>query len=50
MVTVANPVLVTVKLCVALFPTAMLPKAKLVAFGERIPAPGSEGVVFAELV
>jgi hypothetical protein len=50
MVTVPNPVLVTVKLCVALFPTAMLPNAKLVALGERIPVLGSEGVVFAELV
>jgi hypothetical protein len=50
MVAVPNPVLVTVKLCVAVFPTAMLPKVKPVALGERIPTPGSEGDVFAELV
>ena len=49
-VTVPKPVLVTVKLCVAVLPTAMLPKLTLVALGERIPAPGLEGVVFAELV
>jgi hypothetical protein len=49
-VTVPKPVLVTVKLCVAVLPTAMLPKLKLVALGERIPAPGFEGVVFVELV
>ena len=36
-VTVPKPVLVTVKLCVAVFPTAMLPKAKPVALGERKP-------------
>ena len=49
-VTVPNPVLVTVRLCVAVFPTATLPKLTLVALGESIPAPGSEGCVFAELV
>jgi len=49
-VTVPKPVLVTVKLCVAVLPTAMLPKLRLVTLGERIPAPGLEGVVFAELV
>jgi hypothetical protein len=50
MVTVPNPVFVTVKLCVAVLPTAMLPKLTLVALGESMPAPGSEAVVFAELV
>ncbi len=49
-VTVPNPVLVTVKLCVALLPTATLPKLTLVTLGESIPAPGSEDCVFAELV
>ena len=49
-VTAPKPVLVTVKLCVAVFPTAMLPKPTLVTLGERIPAPGLVGVVFVELV
>ena len=49
-VTVPSPVLVTEKLCVAVFPTATLPKLILVALGESMPAPGSEGCVFAELV
>jgi hypothetical protein len=49
-VTVPSPVLVTVKLCVAVFPTAMLPKLTLAALGESTPAPGSEDCVFAELV
>jgi len=50
MVAVPNPVLVTVKLCVAVLPTATLPKLTLVALGESIPAPGSEGCVFVALV
>lgn len=50
MVTVPSPVFVTVKLCVAVLPTAMLPKLTLVTLGESMPAPGSEAVVFAELV
>ena len=41
MVTVPNPVLVTDKLWVAVFPTATLPKLMLVTLGESIPAPGS---------
>jgi hypothetical protein len=49
-VAVPSPVLVTVKLCVTVLPTATLPKLKLVALGERIPAPGSEGLVFVALV
>jgi hypothetical protein len=49
-VTVPSPVLVTDKLCVAALPTATLPKLTLVALGERMPAPESEGCVFAELV
>jgi hypothetical protein len=49
-VTVPNPVLVTVKLCVAVFPAATLPKLTLVTLGESIPVPGSEDCVFAELV
>ncbi len=49
MVTVPNPVLVTVKLWVAVLPTATLLKLRLVALGERIPVPGSWGVVFATL-
>jgi len=49
-VTVPNPVFVTVRLCVAVVPTATLPKLALVTLGERIPAPGSEACVFAELV
>ena len=49
-VTVPKPVLVTVKLCVAVLPTAMLPKLTLATLGERIPAPGLEGDVFPELV
>jgi hypothetical protein len=50
MVTVPNPVLVTVRLCVVEFPTATLPKLTLVELGESTPVPGSEGFVFAELV
>ena len=50
MVTVPNPVLVTLKLCVALFPTATLPKLRLAMLGESTPAPESCGAVFAELV
>lgn len=49
-VTVAVPVLVTVKLCVALLPTATLPKVKLVALAESTPAPGFPGLVFPALV
>jgi hypothetical protein len=51
-VTVPNPVFVTVKLCVAVFPTATLPKLTLVTLGESMPAPapGLEGWVFGELV
>ncbi len=49
-VTVPNPVLVMLKLCVAVFPTATLPKLRLVALGESTPELGSEGDVFAELV
>jgi len=49
-VVVPNPVLVTVKLCVAVFPTATLPKLRLVTLGESMPAPGSEGCVFVALV
>ena len=49
-VTVPNPVFVTVKLCVAVLPTATLPKLTLVTLGESIPAPGSEACVFDELV
>ena len=49
-VTVPNPVLVTVKLCVAVAPTAMLPKLTLVMLGESTPAPGLDDCVFAELV
>ena len=49
-VTVPNPVLVTDKLCVAVLPTATLPKLTLVALGERMPAPEPEGCVFPELV
>ncbi len=49
-VTVPNPVFVTVRLCVAVFPTATLPKLTVVTLGESIPAPGSAGCVFAELV
>ena len=51
-VTVPSPVLVTVKLCVAVFPTATLPKLTLVTLGDSMPAPapGLEGCVFAELV
>jgi hypothetical protein len=50
MVTVAVPVFVTVTLWVVVFPTATLPKLKLVALGERMPAPGSPVVVFPALV
>jgi len=50
MVTVPSPVFVTVKLCVAVLPTAILAKLTLVTLGESIPVPGSEGVVFAALV
>ncbi len=50
MVAVPNPVLVTVKLCVAVFPTATLPKLTLVALGESIPVPESDGWVFVALV
>ena len=50
MVTVPNPVFVTVKLCVELLPTAMLPKVRLVALGESIPVPGFEDCVFVALV
>jgi len=39
MVAVPNPVLVTVKLSVPAFPTAMLPKLTLVALGESTPTP-----------
>src|SRR5208282_2416183 len=39
MLTAAVPVLVMLKLCVALLPTATFPKLKLEALGERIPAP-----------
>ena len=42
-VTVPNPVLVTVKLCVAVVPTATLPKLTLVALGESMPAPAGIG-------
>jgi hypothetical protein len=51
-VTVPRPVLATVRLCVAVVPTATLPKLTLVTLGESIPAPdpGSEGCVFVELV
>jgi hypothetical protein len=49
-VTVAVPVLVTVKLCVVVFPTATLPKLKLVPLAERTPAPELPGEVFATLV
>ena len=49
-VTDPNPVFVTVKLCVAVLPTATLPKLTLVTPGESIPAPGSEACVFDELV
>jgi hypothetical protein len=48
--TAPSPVFVKVTLCVALFPTARLPKLKLVTFGESTPAPGVCGVVFAVLV
>ena len=50
MVAVPNPVLVTLKLCVAVFPTAMLPKLTLVALGESTPTLGLEGCVFVALV
>jgi hypothetical protein len=50
MVAVPKPVLVTVKLCVAVFPTATLPKLTLVTLGERMPVPGSEGCVLVALV
>jgi hypothetical protein len=50
MVTVAVPVLVTVKLCVVVFPTATLPKFKLVPLAESTPAPEVPGDVFAALV
>jgi hypothetical protein len=48
--TAAVPVLVKVTLCVVVLPTAILPKLKLVALAESMPAPGSPGVVFAALV
>jgi hypothetical protein len=50
MVTVAVPVLVTVKLCVVGFPTATLPKLRLVPLAESTPAPEVPGDVFAALV
>lgn len=50
MVTAPNPELVTVKLCVAVVPTATLPNVMLVALGESMPAPGLEGWVFDALV
>ena len=49
-VTVAVPVLVTVKLCVAVLPTATLPKLMLVELAERTPAPLPPVEVFAALV
>lgn len=49
-VTVAVPVLVTVKLCEAVLPTATLPKVKLLALVESTPAPGSPVEVLAALV
>jgi len=51
--TVAVPVFVTVKDCVALFETATSPKARVVALAERTPEPDVTGVpvpVFAALV
>jgi hypothetical protein len=50
MVTVAVPVLVTVKLCVVVFPTATLPKLRLAPLAESTPAPEVPGDVFAALV
>ena len=38
MLTVAVPVLVTLRLCVAVLPTATFPKLRLAVFGERTPA------------
>lgn len=49
-VTVAVPVLVTVKLCVAVLPTATLPKLMLVELAERTPAPLPPVEVLAALV
>jgi hypothetical protein len=49
-VIVPVPVLVMVKLCVAVLPTATLPKLKLVELDERTPAPPLPGEVFAALV
>jgi hypothetical protein len=49
-VAVPKPVFVTVKLCVAVLPTATLPKLTLVVLGESIPVPGSLLWVFVALV
>ena len=43
MSTVAVPLLVTVRLCVVLLPTATFPKLRLDALGERTPEFGSPG-------
>ena len=48
--TVAVPVFVTLRLCVAELPTATLPKLTLVGLAVRTPAPGVAGCVLAAVV
>ena len=43
MFTVAVPVLVTLRVCVAVVPTATFPKPRLVGLGVRTPTPGFPG-------
>ena len=41
--TMAFPVLVTVRLCMALLPTETLPKLRLMEVAERVPVVGGGG-------